>query len=278
MIRFSKIFVSVLILVFSHAASALAVQGQWGGFIYLFPKPGIILTDPQLEGLSRAIHKTGSEFNNDFHPKKGATDTVLYLKTVRYTLNSQNTNPMPSGFIRVESKDRNKVERYFRSVSKALLDTHDLEFRLGVTQELKYTDQDTLNRLKELAPKRGDGEAQPHGVVLPLSKTPEWWAMTLEKRQSYFFQHPETFGKEQLGHNAVGFKYISRIFRKLYHSRFIDNRQDFVTYFEYADSDAEAFEKLLEGLRDPKVNPEWKFVEEKPLLHGRRVPDPKDIL
>ncbi len=277
MIRLSKVFASVLILVFLQAASALAVQGQWGGFIYLFPKPGITLSDLQREQLSLAIDQAGADLQNDFRPQKGKTETILFLKTLDYTVNGQDINPKPSGFIRVESKDRGTVERYFGSVSKALQDTHNLEFRLGVTQELKYTDQSTLKRLKNLAPKRGDGEAQPHGIALPLSKTPEWWAMTSEKRQSYFFQHPETFGKEHLGHNAIGFQYISRIFRKLYHSRFIDNRQDFVTYFEYADSDAEAFKKLLDGLRDPKANPEWKFVKEKPLLHGLRVVHPKGI-
>lgn len=260
------------------ASLSFAAQGQWGGFIYLFPKSGVQIGESDGDALARAIQQAGTEFSNDFRPQKGRTETILYLKTVGYIQGGQKASRMPSGFIRVESMDRNKVEVYYRSVAAALQDSHDLEFRLGVTQELKYTDHDTLQRLKDQAPKRGDGEAQPNGIVLPLSKTPEWWAMTLEKRQSYFFTHPESFGNDHRGHNAIGFQYINRIFRKLYHSRFIDDRQDFVTYFEYADADADAFDKLLGGLRNPKVNPEWKFVEEKPMLHGRRVADPKDIL
>ena len=170
------------------------------------------------------------------------------------------------------------LDKYVESLGQVAGDHFRLEVRFAVTRQLNYTDAETLQRLKDNAPKRGNGEEQPNAVVFPLSKTPAWWTLTAEKRQNYFFAHPELFGNDHLGHNGVGFKYIQRIFRKLYHSRFIDSQQDFMTYFEYADADADTFDSLLSGLRDTTRNQEWKYVEEKPIVYGKRAATPKEML
>lgn len=261
------------------AMNAWAVQGQWAAFIYLFPKSGAPIDDSStLAPLADKIFQISSAFSNDFTPQKNKTETVHYIRVTRYLLKDAPVSDKPSGLIRAESTDRKVLDQYVKSLTQVAKDHFRLETRFAVTRQLNYTDAETLQRLKDNAPKRGNGVEQPNTVVFPLSKIPTWWTLTQEKRQNYFFANPALFGKDHLGHNGVGFKYIKRIFRKLYHSRFIDPRQDFMTYFEYADADADAFDALLSGLRDRTLNQEWGFVEEKPIVYGKRTATPEEML
>jgi hypothetical protein len=261
------------------AQTVFAQQGQWGGFIYLFAKDGAALSDAQKEKAASALREDMAQFHNDFTPAKDKLETILFLKSERYDLNGAPVSGRtPRAIIRIESLNRAKVDGFYAKVSSTLKDFYDFEYRLSVGRELNYTDKATLARLKEMAPKRGDGNAQPNGVVFPLSKTAAWWAMPTGDRQPYFFENPQSFGDKHLGHNGVGFLYIQKIFRKLYHSRFDDAQQDFMTYFEYADADAPVFDSLLNGLRDKTKNQEWKFVEENPIAWCKRKPALQDIL
>lgn len=256
-----------------------AVQGQWGVFIYLFPKTPLLISDsPDLISLADKISQSSSGFSNDFTPKEGQTETVQFIRVTNYSLNGKPVSDKPAALIRAESTDRKILDRYVDTLSQAVKDHFRVEIRFAVTRQLNYTDATTLQRLKDNAPKRGTGKEQPNAVVFPLSKTPAWWALTQEKRQNYFFENPTLFGKDHLGHNGVGFKYIKRIYRKLYHSRFVDPGQDFMTYFEYADADAKTFDALLSGLRDKTLNQEWGYVEEKPIVYGKRSATPVEML
>ncbi|MBI4389438.1 MAG: chlorite dismutase family protein [Nitrospinae bacterium] len=266
-------------VVFLWASGASAQQGQWGGFIYLTPKTESGIPAGSKDAILQNLEKAAAGFANDFAPEKGKTDTIQYYKEHEYTQDGKPAaGKAPAILIRAESLDRSKVDDYFKTLSGALGDYFDVERRVGVTRELNYTSAETLDRLKAGAPKRGDGKSQPNAAVLPISKTSAWWALPLDKRENYFNQRPEIFGKNHLGHNAVGFMYITKIFRKLYHSRFIDGQQDFVTYFEFSDEDSETYKKLLDGLRDKTTNPEWGYVQEKPLFWGKRAASLKEIL
>ncbi|CAI2719503.1 chlorite dismutase family protein [Nitrospina watsonii] len=255
-----------------------AAQGQWGGFIYLLAKPGMERSEAWKQNLIAVTEQAAQPFDNDFTPEPSRLATIHYIRTVRYTLHGEPFTPIPLGVIRVESMDRDAIRQFYDTFRAAAGDTLDLNILYGVTSELRYTDAETLERLKEHAPQRGPGSAQPNAVVFPLSKSAEWWTQTQEQREAYFFQHPDRFGKEQRGHNAIGFRYIDKIYRKLYQSRFIGGGADFITYFEYADADRDAFDSLLSGLRDTTLNPEWKFVEEAPIVYGTRVNGLADIL
>lgn len=250
---------------------APAAQGQWGGFIYLSPKSGVELTEEWKQDLAALTEQAAQSFTNDFLPAQSGPENILYIKTVRYTMYGKPLAPQPLGVIRIESMDREKIDGFYQAFRNAAEHRLDLKIIYGVTSELRYTDAATLERLKQNAPKRGSGFEQPNAVVFPLSKSQAWWSLPLDQRQAYFFQHPERFGTAHEGHNEIGFHYIQKIFRKLYQSRFIDGESDFVTYFEYADRDREVFTALLEGLRDTERNPEWKFVEEAPIVYGTRV-------
>lgn len=266
-----KIFLVILTLIV-WSGEAFGGPGIMGGFIYLIPKPGKEIPFNQRNTILETIKIKTSSFGNDFNPSHGRPDTITYLKGTRYSLKGQTLNEkVPKILIRVESRDREKVDAFYQIVKELLGEYFDLEYRFAVTGPLNYTDADTLAKLREQAPRRYSGNDDPNAVVFPLSKNSAWWAMDVEKKAQYFNPNPSVFGEGHLGHNGVGFQYIQMIFRKLYHSKDLDPQQDFMTYFEFPDEYAEAFDKLLNGLRDERTNPEWKFVEESPIFWGIRM-------
>lgn len=123
---------------------------------------------------------------------------------------------------------------------------------VGATQHLVYTDAETRRELVRVsAPESG-----PVAVLIPIQKSNEWWSLAQNERQAYFES------SAQAGHIAIGKKYAARIYRRLYHARYLAHSEwDFLTYFEFPSEDQGAFLELLAALRDRAQNPEWVFVE-----------------
>jgi len=121
----------------------------------------------------------------------------------------------------------------------------------GVTSHERYTSREEKDQLKSVQPGLGRPEAT-RAALIPIRKSPEWWAMTQDERQKIF--------TEQSHHTAIGMKYLPAVARRLYHCRDLAMPQpfDFLTWFEFAPSDEPAFDRLLEELR---AKPEWNFVE-----------------
>jgi len=57
--------------------------------------------------------------------------------------------------------------------------------------------------------------------------------------------------------------------RRLYHSRELGEAFDFLTWFEFAEKDAGAFDELLQRLRSSE---EWSYVEREVEVRLRRAP------
>jgi hypothetical protein len=122
----------------------------------------------------------------------------------------------------------------------------------GTAQHLNYT----------AAPQRADLEARSRQpieapgtvcVMIPIAKSSAWWQLPVEERTAAFqrsAQHHQ--------HAAIGAPYVERIYRGGPESPI---PYDFVTYFEFPESETQAFQDLLTGLRDTKLNPEWAYVE-----------------
>lgn len=129
-----------------------------------------------------------------------------------------------------------------------------LHFR-GVLEHLHYTGREEREELKRLscAPPSGETTA----VVILIGKSKAWWEMSQEERRTLF----QKTGRE--GHHSIGLEYADRIYRRLYHARYLDPSApyDFITYFEFESIRTEAFRALLSKLRDPRRNPEWRHVD-----------------
>jgi hypothetical protein len=123
---------------------------------------------------------------------------------------------------------------------------------IGSTQHLLYTDSATRGELTQVS----RGSSGPVAVLIPICKSAAWWSLAQEERQAHF-----TRGGRP-GHTALGRPFAARIYRRLYHARYLPGSSwDFLTYFEFPESERQSFRELLAALRDPEQNPEWAFVE-----------------
>ncbi len=123
----------------------------------------------------------------------------------------------------------------------------------GVTQHIVYTSAEQRQKLAAVSA----SESGPCAVLIPIKKSDAWWSLAQDERYARFHGLPSA-----RGHYDVGSAYAARIFRRLYHARYLPGSiWDFLTYFEFPEHEAPAFRALLAELRDPAQNPEWKYVE-----------------
>lgn len=118
--------------------------------------------------------------------------------------------------------------------------------------------------------------AMPHAFMLPLKKTPSWWQKDWMERQTYFLpRYGDTGRMINEGHALAAAAGVPSLMRRTYKNATMpapDGEYDFLTYFECANADVPNFHAVCAALRDSSRNPEWRFVQEGPLWHGRRVP------
>jgi chlorite dismutase len=121
----------------------------------------------------------------------------------------------------------------------------------GVTSNERYVTRIEKDALvgKQAALGRADST---HAALIPIRKNAAWWALTQDERRALF--------EEKSRHIAVGLKYLPAVARRLHHCRDLSEAEpfDFLTLFDYAESDAAAFDELVAALR---ATEEWKFVE-----------------
>lgn len=119
----------------------------------------------------------------------------------------------------------------------------------GVTSNTRYANRSEVDGLAA----RQQGLRRPqatHAALIPIRKTESWWALAQDERRAVF--------EEQSRHTAVGMDYLPAVARRLHHSRELGEPFDFLTWFEYAPEDSQAFEKLVDRLR---ATAEWRYVD-----------------
>ncbi len=119
------------------------------------------------------------------------------------------------------------------------------------------------------------GRAMPNAFLIPMSKTPTWWAKHWMERHTYFLPRYDEAGRMvNEGHALAAAAGIPCLTRRTYRGETeptAEGAYDFVNYFECADADVPTFHAVCAALRDVAKNPEWNFVREGPTWHGRRV-------
>ncbi len=128
----------------------------------------------------------------------------------------------------------------------------------GVAQHSHYTSNQHRELLDGISLPEVAASENTIAVLIPIRKSEEWWSLPQDQRQAYF-EKTESWE----GHTAIGLKFADRIFRRLYHSRYLGMQldYDFLTYFEFEEKYQRDFRALLSQLRDTRLNPEWKFVD-----------------
>ncbi len=119
----------------------------------------------------------------------------------------------------------------------------------GIVSNLRYTEKAEKEKLIAIQEDLGRPLAT-YAAFIPLRKSADWWNLAQDERRKIM--------EESSKHTQTGLKYLPAIARKLFHSRDIGEAFDFLTWFEYAPSDEDAFEELLFVLRKTE---EWNYIE-----------------
>ena len=119
----------------------------------------------------------------------------------------------------------------------------------GVTSYERYVHKMERSALVVQQAELGRLEAT-RAALIPIKKSAAWWELAQDERRAIF--------AERSHHITIGLKYVARIARRLYHGYDLGEPFDFLTWFEYAPGDAEAFEELVGKLRETE---EWTYVE-----------------
>jgi len=119
----------------------------------------------------------------------------------------------------------------------------------GVASHVRYTERPEKEQLVAVQAEIGRPEAT-YAALIPIKKSAAWWELTQEERRQIF--------EDRSHHIAASLKYLPAVARQLYHCRDLGEPFDFLTWFEYAPADADAFEELVRTLR---ATEEWRYVE-----------------
>jgi chlorite dismutase len=109
-------------------------------------------------------------------------------------------------------------------------------------------------RVAMTAPPIGRPEAV-QGALIPIKKSSAWWALAQDERRAIF--------EERSRHIVIGMRALPQVSRRLHDCRDLPDYDaasdfDFLTWFDFAPSDAPAFDRMLEELR---ASEEWSYVE-----------------
>lgn len=173
------------------------------------------------------------------------------------------------------SKYRPRLDDIEDELRRRLGESADVVALSGAARNPRYSSAEMVQYSYKNAPARRSGRVARNAIVMPVRKTPEWWQMSALERHTYFYPHVDrASGCPVKGHAQAAQAGIGALFRRMYHNP--DGYQqpdtfDFITYFECEDAALPVFDEVLDSLRDPLQNPEWRFVQEGPLWRGRRV-------
>ena len=132
----------------------------------------------------------------------------------------------------------------------------------GMVSHERYVTRAEKTELGGVSPPLGRSDAS-RAVLIPIRKSSEWWALPQDERRRIF--------EEQSNHIRIGLQFLPAIARRLHHCRDLSPNEpfDFLTWFEFAPSEENAFDDLLGRLR---ATEEWKFVTREVEVRLERAP------
>jgi hypothetical protein len=131
----------------------------------------------------------------------------------------------------------------------------------GVTSHELYVTRQEHEALLAIQEQLGRPTAT-RAALIPIKKSADWWALPQDERRAIL--------EERSHHIATGIEYLPDIARRLHHSRELGQPFDFLTWFEYAPTAADAFEALVKRLR---ATEEWAYVEREIDIRLTRQPN-----
>jgi hypothetical protein len=177
--------------------------------------------------------------------------------------------------VQVSGKYRPRLLEIEQELRRRVGDVAEVLSLEGAERAPRYTSAEMFDFAYRPAVPRRSGRVVPNAIILPLSKTTQWWEKPSLDRHAYFYPHVDgSSGCPVHGHVRAAQDGIPTLYRRLYHNPDGYQRRgefDFLTYFECEDDHMVTFERVHQALRDTARNPEWRYVREGPLWRGRRV-------
>ena len=216
-------------------------------------------------------------FFNDFEAE-GSRDSTAH-ETIQFLVNEAGREQQGLAGARyalqVSSKYRPRLQDTEKELRRRLGDNAQIVSIDGAVRVPQYTSAEMHAYAYKHASARGSGRLQPNVIIIPMSKTAEWWAKAPLDRHAYFYPHGDASkGTRVKGHAMSAEPGVTTIHRRLFYNPEGPGRPDefdFVTYFECSDEHVPVFDGICRALRDQAQNPEWKYVVEGPEWRGRRV-------
>jgi chlorite dismutase len=128
----------------------------------------------------------------------------------------------------------------------------------GVRSAERYVERGEKDRLGAVQQALGRPDSR-RAALIPIRKKEAWWDLAQDERRAIF--------EARSRHIAVGAEYLPAIARRLYHARDLGGPFDFLTWFEFAEADAGAFDELVGRLRETE---EWRYVDREVEVRLRR--------
>ena len=255
--------------------NATGVNLGFTKFIFIVPRREDDVTAGRLRTTGSIVARG---FFNDFDAD-GSRDSQPH-ETIQFLVADGN-NLADSGVeaapyvIQVSGKYRPRLAEVEQELRRRLGDSAEVLSLDGAERAPRYSSAEMFDFAYRRATPRRSGRVSRNAIILPITKTTQWWEKPSLERHAYFYPHVDAnSGCPVHGHARAAQDGIPTIFRRLYHNPDGYQRRgefDFVTYFECEDEHVETFERIHSALRDTARNPEWQYVREGPLWRGRRV-------
>jgi len=217
-------------------------------------------------------------FQNEFEAADGhPPQAVAYLRRVGATPADLENGGLllAEAVVHVAAAAAEPVDRFCGEAARLLSPFSEVSVLRGAVRPTQYTGGLMHEFAYAHQVVQRPGPEMPNAFLLPMSKTPDWWAKDWMERHTYFLPRHDADGHRVCpGHALAAAPGIPCLLRRTYRNLSQpapEGAYDFLTYFECADADVPTFHQVCAALRDVQQNPEWSYVREGPLWHGRRV-------
>lgn len=245
-----------------NGTNHLGVNLSFTKFLFVLPAHDDDAARTRLRAVGSIVARG---FFNDFEAE-GGRDSAPH-ETIQFLVNDDGLQrPGLAGaryVIQISSKYRPRLADTEEELRRRLSDNADVVAVDGAARMPQYTSAEMHAYAYKHAGARAPGRVQRNVIIIPMSKTEEWWEKGALDRHTYFYPHADgPTGTRVKGHARAAEAGIPTIFRRLYynpdgHSR--ANEYDFITYFECADEHLATFDQICRALRDERQNPEWRY-------------------
>jgi hypothetical protein len=254
---------------------SLAPNLSFTRFIFLVPRRE---DEPFLTRLRSAGSAVARGFFNDFEAEGPRENQPL--ESVQFLIADgevQPDSPISAAryVVQVNGKYRPRLLEVENELRRRIGEGVEVLSIEGAERAPRYTSADLHDFAYKRAAQRHTGRQSACAIIVPISKTAEWWSRESLERHAFFYPHVDaTTGCAVEGHARAAEEGIATIYRRLFHNPDGYQREgeyDFVTYFECAQEEMSVFDRVHRSLRDTSRNPEWRYVREGPAWKGRRV-------